>query len=1049
MSDIDENYSQSSGPLILSEVNAKDRSEMVCPTCEQYSVEEHPGASDYPSKKARIIKGSQCGNPNCSTELISPDMIERQYQPETITQKIKDPSNFLFILLVMVVAVVVGSYAMGIPIHEQIIQTPEATVSGTLVSPSGDPVENATLEFEDSEHTIQTNSSGEFTAENVEVGSYTLKIVPSDTEESENRQFKLDVELTEEEFNVEQDYITENIFQSEGLTADISFPSQREVNETFEAQDSTYNLYYLEEQNIESANVEITRLDDQDLQTTDTTDIPLNGSESLTTQGDIIDAELRGYGLVVEDEFTHTRESSSEGIIDFSLEGSLQPENISVSLADDSLSQTRSEEYNLANGESETVSMETVVGDANLRIRGGNDEAPETSTGTVDNTIDFTISETDAPSTVQLTLFGSLETEEQTEMGQFGTSEEDTVTTTPDGSISPRDAQILIGSGRQSGQEIDSQTISLSGESGTESISRDLHTVEDDSGTYSLEYDIVKTQTTSLASAGFEINGERTELSEGDSTVELDVAEGDTISIWGVGEQQSFTPVEHSTDYDDLVVTEVEASSQEIEVGEGVGLRAVVENQGNSDMVQSEEVVAYIDGETHETSSVQLDAGESEEVVFDNRVEFSESGVYPFQVNNSSITTISVGEGNLDYGEVQVEGTLNYTTDEGTVEIDTNNDGRYDCEVTAGEEESCGLSLDNTSNDINVRQNNVVETQYEISYTDRYAPQGIGVDMNGDGSNEINRSSPLLDGDTVSETRTFPEGSHTITVSVDNNESLDYELEKTQSGVISDPTVTINGTEVVSENESYQGERSYDISSEVFNAGSNTIELQTDDNATHVLTLDWSEQGESTAPQLVDSDGELLCTESQILQSCSISESEFNSGTNRVQLLRDGNPVPNAEATVSYTAKDVPSTMTLSSEESDFTADFDKNSAQETSSNGEWTHRVSRTTLPVNEPLQLTTETESALTLDGSVTAEYTAQREQPVRPKITVETESGQTEEFSVSETNLDENGELVSDATIEIPEDALDRGENTIQFTSSNDGVYQVTITGVQDEV
>lgn len=1039
-----QNRQSGGGGTVLSNIEATSRDEMICPHCSQYSIQEAPIASEYSNKQAKIIKGSECGNPNCDVKHIRPDFIRPQYKHVTITERIKQPKNILITLVVSVVTLIGIAYFLGVPVHEVIFATPEVTIDGTIQSPDGEPVQNARIELSESDYQAETGENGNYSLADVEIGTYTMIVNPPDTEETTMRPFAVDVEVTEEGIQSQNEYITENVFRADGLTLTLQSPQQETVSESLEVQDSQFTFTYLSEQNTESAVVEIDRIPDEELRSTEETTIDLGSTHTFDVQGEIVESELVGSGTVTTEEFSETQQSNDSGEVEFSTRGSVAPTDGVLTLSGGAITQSRSEEYDLQSGDTETVTAsDEVVSDPTITIRGGNNDAPQQDTGSVasGDPIDFSISEDNAPSTVTLTLEGYLDTTNETVSGELGTNSEETISFTPEGSISPTDGQITIGSGDLQEEQIGTDSVQVSAENGPVKDSNSLGSVENDGGQYVLDYDFNKTQNPELVDGGYIINGEEVSLSEGTSQVQLnDVSQGDTIELWAEAQQESLERVSHPSS--PLTVTNVDIQREELEVGEDTGLRATVENT-SSGAVQ-DDVVAYLDGDEYDSKSVSLDSGETTQVTFP-RASFDQEGQYAFQVNDSSVYTINVGGVEQAYGEGTIEGTLKYQSDQGEVGVDTNGNGSYDCTVVAGAGETCDVSLSSGTNEINVQQQNVSNVSYDVQYTARSSPQGIEVDMNNDGTNDIERTQPLLEGETVSETLTFPAGSHSITPTTENGEPVDYVLETTQSGVVASPSVTINGEVVIDESESFQGERSYTISNDIFTGGSNELEFQTEDDATHTVAVDWEEQGNDTAPEVINDSGSVVCTPSEIQSECSLGDSELTTGVNTYQLVRDGNAVEDVEVDLTYTGRDVPQTLTLQSTDSDTAFKFTETDAQETSFDGSWSHTRTED-IPTGETVELTTSTSSRMDLEGNVAVTYTAEREQPNRPEIVVENSSG-SETFEVSEENLTDSGELESDATIEIPEDAFTRGQNTLTFTSENGGVYRVEIIGTQD--
>lgn len=62
------------------------RDNLICPECNEQSIEEHPSATEYSDESTALIKGSQCGNDDCELELVPASAINVQVS-ETLDEK--------------------------------------------------------------------------------------------------------------------------------------------------------------------------------------------------------------------------------------------------------------------------------------------------------------------------------------------------------------------------------------------------------------------------------------------------------------------------------------------------------------------------------------------------------------------------------------------------------------------------------------------------------------------------------------------------------------------------------------------------------------------------------------------------------------------------------------------------------------------------------------------------------------------------------------------------------------------------------------------------
>jgi len=147
-----------------------------------------------------------------------------------------------------------------------------------------------------------------------------------------------------------------------------------------------------------------------------------------------------------------------------------------------------------------------------------------------------------------------------------------------------------------------------------------------------------------------------------------------------------------NTDSATFEITETTLEKTEIEPGEGVGVSATVANTG--DESGTFEVELSVDGETRETTRIELLGGEKTSVQFTEA--FDEAGEYDLAVNGVSAGTLTVEDKEDDGTErssVDVTGDGNPATD--TTGDGLLNDVTGDGEFTRADVEALANNLDN------------------------------------------------------------------------------------------------------------------------------------------------------------------------------------------------------------------------------------------------------------------------------------------------------------------------------------------------------------------
>lgn len=1024
------------GTVVINDIEASSRDEMRCPQCGKKSIEEHPSASEYPTKDAAILKGSYCTNPDCGKGILSPREVEKQYEPQGIVQQLTNPKTLLQLGIAIVGLVLIGSYFLGGPIHDAVFATPTATIDGTVVNSDGNPVSNATVSINGSETT--TNAEGRYTLEEIEVGEYMLSIVPPD--DSDMRSFGAQIEVSQNGASIIGETVPSRLYSTEeGFQTQL--PSGITLSDSFKSQNSSRTITYLHENNRENITVTVDPLEQSEIQSTSTNTIQIGEDGTLNMQGSIISSTAFATGITVEETYTQGKTTDSSGQSVLNVRGTMTPTSAQIELGEGAGTSDREQILNLASGGEQTINVNGNVLDMNAVIRGGATDAPQQRNdiwSPEDGPIELTIQESDAPSTTTLTFTGDIDTESGQTSGSLSSQSED-ISITPEGSLSPSNAEISFSGGNIESEVVGSGELNGSGEGGTEDLSTELKTVEND-GTYSFNYDLSATQNSQYVLGGYTINGERTEIS-GSGAESLSLSQGDTVGMWLTLQQEQVETADH-TDNSSIQITDIQTNIDS--ENNTVAICPTLENTGSS---ETTDLVYYVDGtEVHRQESVDGDISSCTNEITYTTESLSE-GAHTIQVNEYT-KTINIGSGGLEYGEGSISGELSYVADQGQIQVDSNNDNSPECTVVASGG-TCDINLSQGENTISLTQQNVSGVNWEVSYTARYGAEDIRADMTGDGTYEIDHSGVLSDGETVSASVTLPAGTREIEVTTGNGESVPYNLEWTESGVIDSPTLYVNGQEVANVNESYQGQREFNINGDYFESGENTIRLETEDNAEHTVILDWSERGLDTYPtvSLADSDVQ-LCNSRDFSGggACEIDPTKLSPGTQSVEFIKDGSPVSEANFDFTHTARAVPSSITLSNTETDEEIVFTKSNAQEEDVDGSWTHERS-VDIENGNTYEVTTSTSSQLDLDGSVTIEATAEREQAINPQIVIVHPDGTEETVSVPDSSLNSDGELTDSATITINSDRFARGQNEVRFISENDGVYTVEIVGVVD--
>lgn len=1036
----------------LTEINTTSRDEMVCPNCYHDGLEAHPAfAPDYDNKKAEILKATRCPNEDCKyhsgfKEDGGRKFIQEQYDDSSFLSRVigssgSSNSNRSIGSLIINGLIIIGVLAMaasflGVDLGGIINDGPGgmATVQGEVVTLNGEPASDVTVTLVNESRTVQTNDDGEFVFENVTYGSYSIAAQPPSNTSNETRIGVVEQPITVSSDGVQSQSPIGSAGDVTNGTVSLQFVevSPQSFKRTIGSGQSV-SVSLVSPQNLDAA----TPLTVSPLNTTkatDTIEVTAGETSSVTIpDGIITDSQIEVTGVPTVQEFSDSY-SYSGGAQQFEVYGNLQPNEVLVELTGDATTPTRTVEQEVSSGDTITMNVagEQTIGGVEVKLSGGQTTAPNSRTGVyTGQNPELSIDSESAPSQSSITLTGAVNTTSQSYTGTVQGTE---LTHEITGNIPARNVTLQFNGGEPVNSTVANQTISASGEGG-DSTEQSTLVGDTANSTYTIDLEHTIQQNSNLVTAGYIINGERHSVEPGTKSVDVTTDKGDSISIWVTGERED-VPTSSYTHDGSLRVVDSEVSQTEISEGEEIGIRATLENPTSSTVYET--IPIFKDGEQIQTHRVSLDAGETKRVVFD-RTGFSQTGVHSIEVSDGDAMMISVGGAELSYGVGELSADVVRVGDGGTVAVDTTGDGSFDCQVSATNGE-CSIGTVETGDlTTALSQEGVTETEYTLTYKERYGSKDITVDLDNDGSNEISHSGVLDDGETVSASATLDAGTHDIQITVGNGGSIPYELEWTEAGVVNQPTVTVDGETVIDESGSFKGDRTYTIRE--LNGGEHTFKFESGSGDPYIAEITWSEQSPETIPSM-EVNGEVACeaTDFQPSNSCTIPVSLIETGGNTIQFE---NGAQSFDYTITQKARAVPTQVTATVGNTELTLLRDE--AVSERSDGAWTARRSLTSIsPGKLNLSVQTHNVTGINTDASTEFSYTYESEQAQNPTVIVSNYKGNSS-FEVSSDSLDGDGFLKENATMTIPRKAFAAGVNNISVESANNGSVNINFDAV----
>lgn len=193
----------------------------------------------------------------------------------------------------------------------------------------------------------------------------------------------------------------------------------------------------------------------------------------------------------------------------------------------------------------------------------------------------------------------------------------------------------------------------------------------------------------------------------------------------------------------------------------------------------------------------------------------------------------------------------------------------------------------------------------------------------------------------------------------------------------------------------------------------------------------------------VEVNGQTACAEedfeSGTLGQCSIPGGLLSPGENIIEM---GDDLVGQEATLSYTARGVADEVTITINGESQT--FQRSEVSGSSDSGPWeTNFDPRGLTRGSNTVQVSTESVHGMTLEATAELEYTVEASEPSNPVVKVTNANDGEFEKAVPESELTDDGRLTTDYVVDIPDEWLTRGENTIRVETDTGVVFAEVVS------
>lgn len=1011
-------------PKDISDIEATEREEMVCPHCGRQTLKAHPIADEKSSKKAKIVYGTTCGNPQCpkNGDLVNSDEISEQYAGGGFS--VKGGMKALVVVGLLIATIGIMAQAIGI-VNFGGPSTYEVT--GQVSGPDGKAVQGATVVIGDTK--VQTNSTGAFTAK-VPKGSHSAYVLPPNSSSyGATSIYKVTVKGT--------DQISFN--NAKKSSANFQLTTAKKFSASGTSARASFNLNLSNAGNGGLTRVKVVGSADRQVESERTVPIKSGSTKTITVNGS---AREQNYVVTTPVQTSkETKQLTYTDPLSFQIEGNQQPRNVKITL-DSQASSTQESVRGRVDGtkkfnidiNSDQPQQVTAV------LSQGTSSKSETKQGTYTGTNpSLSISKNTAPATVDVALTGNVKTQAQS---TTGTASSNTLKFNVEGNLPATNAKITFKGGEATRTQVASESLRASGKNGRQYKEIELVTTNS-GGTYILDSSYNIEKGSSYVQAGYMVNGDKIKLSEGTTNKEIQLNEGDTLSLWieataeTTGSSKSF-----SGDGSNIVdVVDYRVEPTEPSVGESVYVYATLKNTGSQ--ADDANAYLYIDGLQKVSQNVAVKAGETKEVRLAT-LNFNEKSVHTVSVNDLDPTLVKVGGATVKYGVGSISADLYKQAGNGQVSVDTDGDNKMDCTVSATGG-TCNLGqMSPGSASVKIEQQGVSNVQYEVSYTKRIGAKNVKLDVNNDGSYEATHSGLLAEGETMSGSAELQSGLHNIAIDMSSGQQsgVGYKIQWAKSGVINSPTIIVDGKTVVDSSESYQGEKQFDLGR--LSPGEHTVTFKSSGGA-YTAEVQWKEAPEKSYPP-ISVNGEQVCSSSRLAENggtCSVPNGVVTKGSNTLSV---SSKYAGKGVTISYTKRNVPSKVRITVQSSSGSNSYTVSADQGTIKSGTWRYKSSEAILAEGDnTIEVVSQAPTgAKSIPATVKVSYTSTFSGPAQPRLVVINSRGEKNSMQVPKEALTDSGVLDGSYTFEPPATWFTEGKNTVKIVTQNGVPVEITVTG-----
>lgn len=1003
-----------------------DREDMMCPRCQKEGLEPNPAYEDEYEGRVEIVKATRCSNEECPYHRGLPEEKVKMQMPEKGIGDIlesfgtspKDMAMFVggFAVIVMLAwSYGIGPFGSSDTTPTQ--QTVEASITGNVLDYDGEYPE------------IQLYNNGNLvTSTQASDGDYVV-----DLDDVDPGMYDVYLNYTGSHYNPPGETIEISEEQEEDIELDLlNTPEPLDINIEQSASRSEFSIDTMNPNNVRGFELDISPIEGETVER----ERPLSTLREENVVLPIFPSsqEYRVEAPYTVEEFSMT-ESYAGQPESYEVFGNAPAEEITIELPDETEADSVVRTVDVGEGgEFETISVasQETLGDVEVTLRDGTSSEMEQASGKWEGQQNETIA-TGTDEFVQGTL--QIEPEPLTNDQRV----EDVISGNEighqfEGNMPITDAEIEFVGGDIEASLEGIADVSVDAEDGTtEEIISEVTTVDSD-GSYRLEWDQEIQDNENLVELFYQINGDRETVSFDDSRT-LSLNEGDVVEIGAKAELETMVPDQEEPDFaseldDDFEIVDVSFSDENPGTNERIEVEVTVENTGPSQV--SDTVELYQNHNMISDERITLDPSEQTTL---GLFEFGEpttsdtSGVEVWYINDIGPYFLDVAIGERSFGVGSLEAELLNVGTEGEILVDTDGSGNMDCEADASGGVCEFDELESGFNSISVEEVGVSDTSFVLEYTSQENPRGIQIDVGEDGITDLQHDGILTGAESTSVE--LPPDEATVGMIAENEIPFSYGLTWQSDAVIDNPVVDIDGEPVISGQETFVENRTFEVGT--LEQGDHTFRFRSDTGG-YTAEIEWREEEEQSFPRAIVNN-QVACEPPEFADdlSCVVDEDVgYSPGTHTIEFEQAPNEIfdfrveqdaravaSNVEINVDGTTSEVFSRPTLDAEP-----------WEQVSSTSDITRGENLVSIDVEEENNILPEVNvDLLYLLDTATVE-----------ELEVEVENPETDEVNTIQTPDDPNV-ILQDTTLEIEEDWMSQGENIVRLNPEPiDGIFEI---------